>query len=76
MLAELVAAGCGDWDRLERTWTLHRYAALQRHWTAVAPPAHIVLAAWLGFKPKRGGGEVADDPEQLMRRLRAMGALG
>ncbi len=74
MLAELVAAGCGDWDRLEASWTLHRCHALRRHWREVAPPAHVSLAALAGFRPAAATQRV-DDPQDLARRLREMGLL-
>lgn len=79
MLAELVAGGCGDWDVIAASWDLTRYAALQRHWTWVAPPAHLSLAALIGFKPSRPA-QVADkavvqDPDELMRQLKAMGLM-
>jgi len=68
-----VAAGCGDWDRLEATWDLNRYAALRRHWREVVPPAHLSLAALIGFKPRRT--EAVEDPEDLARELRALGVM-
>jgi hypothetical protein len=77
-MAELVAGGCGDWDAIEARWDLARYAAMQRHWTQIAPPAHIALAALIGFKPRRsshGAGAVVDDPDELVRQLRAMGVM-
>ncbi len=74
-MAELVAAGCGDWDRLEASWDLNRYAALRRHWREVAPPAHLSLAALIGFKPRRTEAAI-DDPEELTRQLRALGVMG
>jgi hypothetical protein len=70
-LAELVAAGCGDWDQLEAGWTLHRVRAVQAHWRNVAPPAHVSLAALAGFRRK----ERVDDPADLAQRLRDMGLL-
>ncbi len=75
-MAELVAGGCGDWDVIEASWDLDRYAALQRHWTQVAPPAHLALAALIGFKPARPAGPVVQDPDDLLARLRAMGLMG
>ncbi len=60
MIAELVAAGCGDWDRLDETWDLHRYAAMQRHWRSVAPPLNVTLAAFCGFKPRAAVQPAAD----------------
>ncbi|WP_174301869.1 hypothetical protein [Caulobacter sp. S45] len=75
MLAELVAAGCGDWDRIERKWPLSRYRAMQAHWRRHGPPAHISLAALAGFRPPAPA-ERIDDPDALARRLRAMGVLG
>ena len=75
LLAELVAAGCGDWDRIEQTWPLSRCHALQAHWRCCGPPAHVSLAALAGFRPPAPT-ERVDDPEVLARRLRAMGVLG
>jgi len=75
-MAELVAGGCGDWDVIAATWDLTRYSALQRHWTRVAPPAHLSLAALIGFKPKRAGaGELVQNPDELVRQLQAMGLM-
>ena len=76
LTAELVACGCGDWDRVEASYDLHRYAALQRHWREVAPPAHVSLAALIGFKPQARSGQTVHDPDDLARQLRAMGVLG
>ena len=75
MLAELVAAGCGDWEAIEAGWPLSRVRAMQAHWREVAPPAHVSLAALAGFRapsPKRQ----VDDPEELAAALRAAGVLG
>lgn len=74
-MAELVAGGCGDWDVIAASWDLTRYTALQRHWTQVAPPAHLSLAALIGFKPKRAAEAVVQDPDELARQLRAMGLM-
>ncbi len=51
---------------------------MQRHWTQVAPPAHVCLAALIGFKPRRPAarGETIEDPDELARQLRAMGVMG
>jgi hypothetical protein len=51
LVAELVASGAGSWDAVARGMTLHHYNALQRYW-ARHPPAHLLLAAWLGVGPK------------------------
>ena len=51
LVAELVACGAGSWDTIVRTMTLHHYRALQRYW-ARHPPAHLLIAAWLGVGPK------------------------
>ena len=75
-MAELVAGGCGDWDAIASQWDLTRYAAIQRHWTRVAPPAHLSLAALVGFKPKAAAvGAVVQDPDELMRQLQAIGLM-
>ena len=74
MVAELVAAGCGDWDAIEASWPLSRVHAVQAHWRRAGPPAHVSLAALAGFRPPSPP-ERVDDPEELARRLRAMGVL-
>lgn len=51
LVAELVASGAGSWDAVARGMTLHHYNALQRYW-ARHPPAHLLIAAWLGIGPK------------------------
>ena len=69
-----MAAGCGDWDRIEALWPLSRYHALQAHWRRNGPPAHVSLAALAGFRPPAAP-ERIEDPEVLARRLRALGVL-
>ncbi len=69
-----MAAGCGDWDRIEALWPLSRYHALQAHWSRCGPPAHVSLAALAGFRPFSPV-ERIDDPDVLAARLRAMGVL-
>ncbi len=60
LVAELVASGAGSWDAVARGMTLHHYAALQRYW-ARHPPAHLLIAAWLGFRPKESApGDLGD----------------
>jgi hypothetical protein len=70
-----VAAGCGDWDRIEERWPLSRVEALHAHWRRCGPPAHVSLAALAGFRPPAPD-ERIDDPDDLARRLRAIGVLG
>lgn len=70
-----MAAGCGDWDAIEQAWPLARYHAMQAHWRAHGPPAHVSLAALAGFRPPAAP-ERIDDPAVLAQRLRAMGVLG
>ena len=61
---EIIAHVCSStgwsWDYVEETLTVPRLLALCACWRN-HPPAHLLLAAWLGVKPKR-----YDDPAQLL----------
>jgi len=49
-----------SWDYAEETLTVPRLLALNAYWRS-HPPAHLLLAAWLGVKPK-----TYENPEQLL----------
>ncbi|MBV9511666.1 MAG: hypothetical protein JO303_15440 [Caulobacteraceae bacterium] len=58
-----ILAGLGgvDWDHIEHHWDLHRYQALQRHWSEHGPPVHMAVAAYLGLtRPKPQTVDFAD----------------
>ena len=48
--AQIVAATGWSWDQVDAL-TILRYRALLRYWREY-PPAHLLLRALVGFKPK------------------------
>jgi hypothetical protein len=48
--AQIIAATGWDWDQVDAL-TIPRYRALQRYWRDY-PPAHLLLRALVGFKPR------------------------
>lgn len=71
-----MAAGCGDWDRIEASWPLSRVQAMRTHWRANGPPAHVSLAALAGFRPPPAPDQPIASPEDAIAQLRAMGLMG
>jgi hypothetical protein len=47
-----VAATGWEWDYVEETLDFPRLLALREQW-ARHPPVHILLAAFVGYKPKK-----------------------
>lgn len=45
----MVAGGCGDWDVIERKWTLLRFYSMVDHWKKNGPPVYISVALYLGL---------------------------
>ncbi len=54
------------WDYVESTLTMPRLKALHEEWQR-HPPVPILIAAWLGIKPKEEG-----TPGDLVDRIMAM----
>ena len=59
LIAELVAFGCGSWRQVETEMGLREYAAMWRHWSD-HPPVSLMVAGYLGIKPRAKAGANQD----------------
>ena len=71
----LAGLGSTDWDKVEETWNLHRYAALQRHWMECGPPVYRTYAAVHGVLQPVRKTVVDDDFEGFMSGLGPEGSF-
>lgn len=77
--AHVVSATGWSWDRVD-TLTIPRYRALARYWERF-PPAHLLLRALVGYKPRQGARAVAPfasapSPFDALAAMAPGGSLG
>lgn len=65
-----MARGCGTWDDILENWTLSRYYAMQDYWQEVAPPLDVLIAGFMGWKPRKRPGKKSADAGDLGDLLR------
>lgn len=73
LYGHIIACTGWTWDYIGEHMTLDRLGALTKYWNS-HPPMHLMVAAYLGIKPTRGGrGQDKGDLGELIGALGAMG---
>lgn len=70
-----MARGCGTWDDILENWTLPRYYAMQDYWQEVAPPLDVLIAGFMGWKPKKRKAEKKGDLGDLIAMFGGSGGM-
>lgn len=62
-----------SWDCVEDELDVPRLTAMTEHWRH-HPPVHVMVAAYLEYKPKEVKVETVNSPEEIEQMMRMFGA--